>query len=251
MTDTDKNADGMTETDQLQGTESESYAEDTPLTWVFGNHPEPKLIAAYLSERNRDLNVTTVARIAGLSRSAVYNHLDELTEFGIVMETREMGGQLYQINKENEYAKILYEIEDQLLAEHLGSGEPVASERTLLDREDESDTAPDIEEPYADETPLTLVLGNHPEVKIIAALLSEHTQDINVTELSRIAGVSRNDGYDHLERLMRYDLVEQTRTMGNSKLYTIDSSKRSVQLIYKLENQLLVDHLEQKRTVHT
>lgn len=232
------------------GANSEKYAEDTPLTWVFGNHPEPKLIAAYMSERFRDINVTTVAEIAGLSRSAVYNHRDELEEFGIINQTREMGGgDLHQLNQDNEFAKLLFTIEDKLLDEWYQSVDPEAplEDNLVVDRDDESEPLQDIEEPYADDTPLTFILGNHPEVKIVASLLSERGRDISVTDIARLADVSRNDVYEHLETLKEYNLVEQTRKMGRSKLYMIDYSKKSIQLIHQLENRLLMAHYDRIR----
>lgn len=254
MTENDSHSTRETDESANEATgDPEAYAADTPLTWVFGDHPEPKLIATFLSERDRDLNVTTISDIAGISRGAVYNHLDDLLDYEIIKETREMGGQLYQINKENDYVKILLKIENQLLDEWYGSvdsDEPLDAEDSGIERTVENqELASEVGHGYAEETPLTWILGDHPEVKIVATLLSEHTNDLNVTDIARIAGVSRNDVYDHLETLQKYELVEQTREIGRSKLYIIDDSKRSVQLINKLEDQLITDWYNQKEII--
>jgi len=72
--------------------EQEPYAEDTVLTQVFGNHAEPKILAALLSEPDQDLNVTQIAELAGVSRKTVYEHLDRFVELGLVEQTREVAG---------------------------------------------------------------------------------------------------------------------------------------------------------------
>lgn len=92
------------------------YAENTPLTWIFGNHSKTRIIAALLSESDRDLNISDIARIAGISRSAVYDNLNELQEWGVIVETRQIGSStMYKINPESEVVPLIAEIEDRLL----------------------------------------------------------------------------------------------------------------------------------------
>lgn len=47
--------------------------------------------AALLGEDATDLNVTDIARLAGVARSTVYNHIDALRELGVVEHTRNVG----------------------------------------------------------------------------------------------------------------------------------------------------------------
>ncbi|KOX91444.1 hypothetical protein AMS69_18910 [Haloarcula rubripromontorii] len=96
----------------------EAYAEDTPLTWAFGDTPKVKIIAALLSEAERDINISDISRLSGVSRSAIYEHLDDLVELGVVAQTREMGGStLYQINTENEAVEKIAELESVFLSQ--------------------------------------------------------------------------------------------------------------------------------------
>lgn len=48
----------------------EAYAEDTPLTWVFGDHPEAKLVATFLSEPQSTLDVSDLRRLSGVDDDA-------------------------------------------------------------------------------------------------------------------------------------------------------------------------------------
>jgi DNA-binding transcriptional regulator GbsR (MarR family) len=115
------------------------------------------------------------------------------------------------------------------------------------DNENSEETAPDdIEDPYAEDTPLTWVFGNHSKVRIIAALLSESDRDLNITNIARIAGISRSAVYDNIEDLLEWDIVENTRPMGSGQLYKINQDNKTVQLIAQVEEQLLDDFYNQK-----
>lgn len=88
--------------------ETESYAEDTPLTHLFGSGARVKIIAALLGEKDNDLNTTDIARLAGVARSTVYQHLDDLVELGVVERTRSVGDSpMYRIDPDSEVAEHL------------------------------------------------------------------------------------------------------------------------------------------------
>jgi len=62
-------------------TDVESAVEDTVLTDVLGPHAKVKILTALLSENDRDLNATEIARPAGIDRSTFYEHLDDLLDY--------------------------------------------------------------------------------------------------------------------------------------------------------------------------
>lgn len=94
----------------------EPYADATPLTWLFGDSPKTKLIAAMLSEADKDINISEISRLSGVSRNTVYEHIDDLVKLNIVIKTREMnGGTLYQINTNNEIVRDIAKIEQKLV----------------------------------------------------------------------------------------------------------------------------------------
>lgn len=105
-----------------QASDHGSYATDTPLTHVFGENARVRIIAAMLSERDRDLNVSDIAGLAGVARSTVYDHMDELREMHMVVQTREVGSSpMYQINNDNPIIERIHEIEGLALKELLDS----------------------------------------------------------------------------------------------------------------------------------
>jgi len=75
-----------------------------------------KILTALLSENDRDLNATEIARLAGIDRSTFYEHLDDLLDYEMIVETRRVGNsQMYAINRENPAAEALAQMEWDLL----------------------------------------------------------------------------------------------------------------------------------------
>ncbi len=98
-------------------------------------------------------------------------------------------------------------------------------------------------EAAADDTVLTDTLGTHAKVKILSALLGESDRDLNATEIARLAGIDRTTFYDHIDDLTAYDLVQVTRTVGNSKMYRINRDSAAAEALARFEWELL-DEIE-------
>ena len=94
----------------------EAFAEGTPLVELFGKPGRTKLISVFVDERENDLSISELARQAGVARSTVYDHLDDLVELGIVQETRETGPSTrYQLDNDDEIAELLYQLDGLVL----------------------------------------------------------------------------------------------------------------------------------------
>lgn len=102
------------------GESGEAYAANTPLVKVFGDTARAKILAALLSEQERDLNVSDIARLAGVARTTVYDHIDELQELELIEQTRKVGDSpMYQITT------------DEKLVEHLAMVEALAGQKMV------------------------------------------------------------------------------------------------------------------------
>ena len=94
----------------------EAFAEGTPLVELFGKPGRTKLVSVFVDERKNDLSISELARQAGVARSTVYDHLDDLIELGIVKETRETGPSTrYQLDNDDEIAELLYQLDGLVL----------------------------------------------------------------------------------------------------------------------------------------
>jgi len=99
-----------------------NYADDAPLMALFGAPAQTKLLSVFVAEKGRDLTVSQVARQAGVSRTTVYDHIDDLLELGVIEETRETNdghSTLYQLNEDSEIAELCYKLEGVTLRQLL------------------------------------------------------------------------------------------------------------------------------------
>lgn len=97
----------------------------------------------------------------------------------------------------------------------------------------------DGDEPYAEGTALTKLLGDGPKVKILSAFLADPEWDHNVTEIAEIAGVSRNTVYRHIDDLTDLGVVEKTRERGGSPQYQINKDNPAAKKLAELEWELI------------
>jgi len=94
-------------------------------------------------------------------------------------------------------------------------------------------------ESAVEDTVLTDVLGSRAKVKILTALLSENDRDLNATEIARLAGVDRSTFYEHLDDLLDYEMIEETRRVGNSQMYAINRDNSAAEDLAQMEWDLL------------
>ena len=93
-------------------TKTEPYADDTPLTHLFGSGARVKIVAALLGEAGTDLNVSDIARLAGVARSTVYDHIDDLRELGVIEHTRNVGDSpMYRFDADDEVGEHVAKLE--------------------------------------------------------------------------------------------------------------------------------------------
>lgn len=98
--------------------ETEDAAENTVLTNVLGNHGKVKILTVLLARTGRDLNATEIARLAGIDPSTFHEHVDDLLDYGLVVQTRTVGNSpMYQINRDSAAAEALAQFEWELLDE--------------------------------------------------------------------------------------------------------------------------------------
>ena len=104
-----------------------------------------------------------------------------------------------------------------------------------------TDADPEI---LAADTVLTDVLGTHAKVTLLVVLLSHNDRDLNPTEISRMAGIDRSTFYEHVDDLLAYGMIEQTRTVGNSPMYRINRDSAAAEALAQMEWELL-DEIEE------
>ncbi|WP_132058162.1 winged helix-turn-helix domain-containing protein [Halorussus amylolyticus] len=76
-------------------------------------------------------------------------------------------------------------------------------------------------------------------MKILTVLIGESDHDLNPTDISRLAGIDRSTFYEHIDDLVAYDIVEETRTVGNSQMYQINRDNPAAEDLAQFEWDLL------------
>lgn len=226
----------------------EPYAAGSALTELFGDHPEVKLVASILSEPDELLDKSELAQLAGVSRKSVHEHIDTLVDLGVAHEADSVGQiTLYEL-PDTPVVALLHEIEEHLIGiKRAREGEELPEE-WQSDDSDRGDTdradGSELVEPYAEETPLPLLFGDHPEPKLVAGLISELDTRLNVTDISRVAGVGRTTVYGHMERFHTFALLKEAGKVGNSPHYEVVDENPLIDLLRNLELAII----EAKRT---
>lgn len=104
--------------DMDHSVDPQNYGDEAPLTYLLGDSARVRIIGAFVAEKGNDINISEVARLAGVARSTVYNHIGPLERLGVIEHTRDMGdghSSLYQLNEDGDIADMLYRLEGMSL----------------------------------------------------------------------------------------------------------------------------------------
>jgi len=85
---------------------------------LFGTPARTKIINVFVSERNKELSASEISRLADISRSAVYDHIDHLENLGVIDHTRDAQdgySPVYKFNEGDEIAEFCYKLEGTVL----------------------------------------------------------------------------------------------------------------------------------------
>lgn len=99
--------------------------------------------------------------------------------------------------------------------------------------------SPGTEEAYADDTPLTWIMGGGPKVKIVASMLSEPDSPVSCDDVADISGVDPELTCEHLDTLDDYGLVHRETGKSGKRSYVLNTDDDVVQHLASAERKLL------------
>jgi DNA-binding IclR family transcriptional regulator len=79
----------------------------------------------------------------------------------------------------------------------------------------------------------TSVFGDAPHVRVIDFLLTTQAPDHTLTDIARGAGVARPTVYKVVGGLVDQGFISETRTVGNSRFFTLNVKSRAVKALAK------------------
>jgi DNA-binding transcriptional ArsR family regulator len=93
--------------------------DNTPLVALLGGGARVRILSAFVGDRDYDMTVSMIAEQAGVARSTVYEHIDDFLDLGVIEQTREAQGPMYQYNHDSEIAEKLWELDGVTLQREL------------------------------------------------------------------------------------------------------------------------------------
>lgn len=96
--------------------EREPAADDTPLLDLFGDTARARLLSVLVGFRNRELNVSELARKTGVTRQTVYDNVGALVRAGAVVEHETSNGSRYSL-ADDRVGELLVELDFAVLEE--------------------------------------------------------------------------------------------------------------------------------------
>lgn len=82
------------------------------------------------------------------------------------------------------------------------------------------------------------VFGETPFITVVDTLLDHPTYDYTKTELAEVNDISRPTLYRIWDRLEALDIVEETRKIGNSQLYRLNTDSKLVKKLVSFEKEI-------------
>lgn len=99
---------------QVEIIDATGYA-DNAMTWLLGTHAKAKMLTVFVGKHYQDLSASDVCDLADIHPSTFNEHVGDLVDLGVVVETRKAGNtQLYQLNPDSQVADDLRDLQADL-----------------------------------------------------------------------------------------------------------------------------------------
>jgi len=89
------------------------------------------------------------------------------------------------------------------------------------------------------EIPFEGIFGSTPELKTLQFLIAHSHFDYTKKELAENVGIARQTVYKVLEVFLRWEIVKETRKIGNVTLYTLNKKNRLVESFKKFDSEII------------
>ncbi len=90
-----------------------------------------------------------------------------------------------------------------------------------------------------EESNLIRFFGDNPFVRILDSLIDNIGEDYSKKELQEVAGISKAAFFKHWPKLEQLDLVKVTRSIGRTRLYTLNRTSQLVKDVLRFEVRMI------------
>jgi len=82
------------------------------------------------------------------------------------------------------------------------------------------------------------IFGESPQTKILDFLGDHPNYDYNISDLAEYTGVSRPTLYKIIPKMIKKGLIIETRRVGKSKMYKLNTKNELIKIILKFDFEL-------------
>ncbi len=99
------------------------------------------------------------------------------------------------------------------------------------------------------ETIFTKAVGDTPKIKVLEFLIEGRELDYSISDIAEGAGIGRTTLFRIWNDFVELEIVKATRTIGNAKLYRLNTANPFVRKMTDLFDTLVIEPLNKKRKV--
>jgi len=89
------------------------------------------------------------------------------------------------------------------------------------------------------EIPFEGIFGSTPELKTLQFLIAHSHFDYTKKELAENVGIARQTVYKVLDVFLKWEIVKETRKIGNVTLYALNKKNRLVESFKKFDSEII------------
>ena len=93
------------------------------------------------------------------------------------------------------------------------------------------------------------LFGDSPTIKVLDFLLTERDIDFSISDMARNSGIGRASLYRIWDELIKNQIISQTRVIGKSKLYKLNSNNPKIKKLIEIDDMLILEELRNKAEI--
>ncbi|MBS3146221.1 hypothetical protein J4471_00830 [Candidatus Woesearchaeota archaeon] len=97
-----------------------------------------------------------------------------------------------------------------------------------------------------EETIFTKAVGNTAKIKVLEFLIEGRELDYSLSDIAEGSGIGRTTLFRIWNDFEKLNLVIQTRTIGNAKLFKLNNKNPFVKRLIELFDSLIINSLKEK-----
>jgi len=92
------------------------------------------------------------------------------------------------------------------------------------------------------------VFGDYPQIRVLDFLIENDIFDYSKTQIAELSGVSFNTLETFWDRLIKNEILKETRKVGNSQMYQLNKETPFVKSLMDIDKKLMLKSIKETET---